>query len=154
VFHLIPVIPTKRIEYIQQVEDMFFFLFSLKESQWRRLCVIYFFCKSEKIMCYDLFKNHAFTHTLFSFLYFWKMNRLLKRQQQDCPVCFNCHAPTDTCVNGGLCDASGACDCPTGWGKFEKVIDRVNTKLKTFFFLKKRRIGLRWTKVRITLFGQ
>ncbi|KAI8880915.1 hypothetical protein K501DRAFT_286647 [Backusella circina FSU 941] len=45
------------------------------------------------------------------------MNRLLlKRQQQECPVCFNCHAPTDTCVNGGLCDASGACECPAGWG--------------------------------------
>lgn len=43
-----------------------------------------------------------------------------KRQQQECPecpVCFNCQLPTNTCANGGACDPSGACICPIGWGK-------------------------------------
>lgn len=41
-----------------------------------------------------------------------------KRQEcPECPVCFNCQLPTNTCANGGQCDPSGACVCPAGWGK-------------------------------------
>ncbi|GAA5809512.1 hypothetical protein MFLAVUS_002921 [Mucor flavus] len=44
----------------------------------------------------------------------------LKRQEcPECPVCFNCQFPTNTCTNGGQCDASGACVCPVGWGDLD-----------------------------------
>ncbi|KAI8060331.1 hypothetical protein BC940DRAFT_350622 [Gongronella butleri] len=41
-----------------------------------------------------------------------------KRQAppETCPPCFNCQLPTNLCTNGGSCDASGVCSCPTGWG--------------------------------------
>lgn len=43
----------------------------------------------------------------------------LKREEcPECPVCFNCQLPTNSCTNGGQCDVSGACICPTGWGTF------------------------------------
>lgn len=42
---------------------------------------------------------------------------LNKRQEcPECPVCFNCQLPTNNCANGGVCDPSGACLCPAGWG--------------------------------------
>ncbi|ORY99964.1 hypothetical protein BCR43DRAFT_128402 [Syncephalastrum racemosum] len=45
------------------------------------------------------------------------MTRLLsKRQCPECPPCFNCQLPTDTCTNAGQCDPSGVCHCPAGWG--------------------------------------
>lgn len=43
--------------------------------------------------------------------------QLAKRQSPECPVCFNCQLPTDSCTNGGNCNQSGACECPVGWGK-------------------------------------
>lgn len=42
---------------------------------------------------------------------------LSKRQCPECPPCFNCQLPTDSCVNGGACAPSGACECFSGWGK-------------------------------------
>lgn len=43
-----------------------------------------------------------------------------KRQEcPECPVCFNCQLPTNTCANGGQCDPSGACVCPAGWGELD-----------------------------------
>ena len=46
-----------------------------------------------------------------------------KRQNPECPPCFNCQFPKDTCTNGGTCDLSGICECPPGWGKVHKKIN-------------------------------
>ncbi|KAI9311577.1 hypothetical protein BX666DRAFT_1996467 [Dichotomocladium elegans] len=38
-----------------------------------------------------------------------------RQEHQECPPCFNCQLPTDSCTNGGSCDLSGACHCLAGW---------------------------------------
>ncbi|KAG2200876.1 hypothetical protein INT46_006438 [Mucor plumbeus] len=46
-------------------------------------------------------------------------NKRQKQECPECPVCFNCQLPTNTCANGGICDPSGACVCPIGWGDLD-----------------------------------